>query len=278
MDDGTASHLISGRTRLFAVIGDPVAQVRAPALLNPLFARLGVDAVLVPVHATPEHFPRVIRGLQAMANVDGLLITVPHKISACEFADELGRGAALSGSTNAMRREADGRWRAENFDGRGFVAGLRASGRPPSGRRVCLMGAGGAGRAVAAAILEAGAARLTVYDPDRAKCDALRARLERHWPGRSAVLDVTDGSLDCDIRDCDIAVNATPLGMRPEDPLPFDPKALAPGTLVADIIMKPKETPLLGAAAALRLPTLHGHHMLDHQLPFYQAFFGLPGR
>jgi shikimate dehydrogenase len=273
VDDGTASHRISGRTRLFAVIGDPVAQVRAPALLNPLFARLGVDAVLVPVHATPEHFPQVITGLLHTANVDGLLITVPHKIRACEFADELGRGAALSGSTNAMRRDPDGRWRAENFDGQGFVAGLRASGHPPAGKRVCLMGAGGAGRAIATAILEAGAARLTVYDPDPAKRDALRARLERHWPGRSTVLDITDGSLDCDI-----AVNATPLGMRPEDPLPFAPEALAPGTLVADIIMKPKETPLLGAAAALRLPTLQGHHMLDHQLGLYQAFFGLTGR
>ncbi|KIF79576.1 shikimate dehydrogenase [Streptomyces sp. 150FB] len=264
---------MSGRTRLFAVIGDPVAQVRAPALLNPLFARLGVDAVLVPVHATPEHFPQVITGWLRTANVDGLLITVPHKIRACEFADELGRGAALSGSTNAMRRDPDGRWRAENFDGEGFVAGLRASGHPPAGKRVCLLGAGGAGRAIAAAVLEAGAARLTVYDPEPAKRDALRARLERHWPGRSAVLDITDGSLDCDI-----AVNATPLGMRPGDPLPFAPEALAPGTLVADIIMKPKETPLLAAAAALRLPTLHGHHMLDHQLDLYQAFFGLPGR
>lgn len=238
MDDETTSRIISGRTRLFAVIGDPVEQVRAPSLLNALFTRLGLDAVLVPVHATPEHFPHVITGLQRTTNVDGLLITVPHKIRACEFADELGRGAALSGSANAMRRDGNGRWQAENFDGEGFVAGLRASGHPPTGKLVCLMGAGGAGRAIAAAILGAEAAHLTVYDPDQAKCDALRTRLEQYWPGRFTVLDSVGGSLDCDI-----AVNATPLGMRSMDPLPFAPQALGPGTLVADIVMEPKDTP-----------------------------------
>lgn len=268
--DETATPAISGTTRLFAVVGDPVAQVKAPSLLNPLFARLGLDAVLFPVHAEPRHFAHVITGLQRTTNVDGLLITVPHKIRACAFADELGHSAALSGSANAMRRDEDGRWRAENFDGRGFVAGLSARGHAPKGKVVRLSGAGGAGRAIAAAVLEAEAAQLLVHDPDRAKREVLRGRLEEHWPGRVTVLDSADGAPGCDI-----AVNATPLGMRPADPLPFDPKSLGEGTLVADIVMEPRDTPLLLAASARGLPTHRGHHMLDHQLSLYRTFFGL---
>jgi shikimate dehydrogenase len=266
----TTAPVITGATRLFAVIGDPVAQVKAPALLNPLFARLGLDAVLFPVHAEPRNFAHVITGLQRTTNVDGLLITVPHKISACEFADELGHGAALSGSANAMRRDGDGRWRAENFDGLGFVAGLSARGHSPEGKVVRLLGAGGAGRAIAAAVLAAGAAHLLVHDPDRAKREVLRERLGRHWPER-----VTALAPDSAPPDCDIIVNATPLGMRPTDPLPFDPRSLADATLVADIIMEPRDTPLLRAATALGLPTLRGHHMLDHQLHLYRTFFGI---
>lgn len=269
MDETTAPS-ISGTTRLFAVIGDPVAQVKAPALLNPLFARLSLDAVLFPVHAEPQHFAQVITGLQRTTNVDGLLITVPHKISACAFADELGHAAALTGSANAMRRDGKGRWLAENFDGQGFVAGLSHHGHAPKGKVVRLVGAGGAGRAIAAAVLQAEAAHLLVHDPDREGREALRGRLEEHWPGRITVLGPAEGALDCDI-----AVNATPLGMRPGDPLPFDPGSLGGSTVVADIIMEPRDTPLLLAASALGLPILRGHHMLDHQLSLYRTFFGL---
>ncbi|MGJ3560786.1 hypothetical protein ACR6C2_29775 [Streptomyces sp. INA 01156] len=109
-----------------------------------------------------------------------------------------------------------------------------------------------------------------MHDPDRAKREVLRGRLEEHWPGRVTVLDSADGAPDCDI-----AVNATPLGMRPADPLPFDPKSLGEGTLVADIVMEPRDTPLLLAASARGLPTHRGHHMLDHQLSLYRTFFGL---
>ncbi|WP_369267135.1 shikimate dehydrogenase family protein, partial [Streptomyces harbinensis] len=110
---------ISGTTRLFAVLGDPVAQVRAPALLNGLFARTGRDAVLVPVQARAADLPAVARGLMRAGNLDGLLVTVPHKAAMLALADEVSPAAALSGTTNALRRTAHGRWHADNFDGAG---------------------------------------------------------------------------------------------------------------------------------------------------------------
>ncbi|MEU3837218.1 shikimate dehydrogenase family protein [Streptomyces microflavus] len=260
---------ISGRTRLYAVLGDPIAQAQAPSLLNPLFERSGVDAVLVPVHAPPDRLDEVVAGLKATANLDGLLVTVPHKLAMCGHADELSDAAALLGSTNALRREADGRWYADNFDGHGFVRGLAAEDRQWTGRAVALAGAGGAGLAVAAALLAAGAARIDVRDPDPGRLSHLVARLTSRWPDGVAI---ASGPPEPDTA---IAVNATPLGLRPEDPLPFDPADLPPATLVADIIMHPAETRLLRTAAALGLPTHPGIHMLTHQLPLYQDFFRL---
>ncbi|MFB7380688.1 shikimate dehydrogenase family protein [Kitasatospora purpeofusca] len=266
----TAGPPISGRTRLYAVLGDPITQAKAPALLNPLFAASGVDAVLVPVHAPADRLDEVVRGLKAVANLDGLLVTVPHKLAMCEHADELSEAAALLGSTNALRREPDGRWYGDNFDGAGFVRGLAAAGHHPAGVRVALAGAGGAGLAIAAALLTEGAAALTVTDPDRDRVDALLNRLGTRWPGRVTATPHPPS-------DVDLAVNATPLGLTPTDPLPFDPTPLAPGALVADIIMTPAETPLLRTAAALGLATHPGIHMLTEQLPLYRSFFRLPG-
>ncbi|MFB4197221.1 shikimate dehydrogenase family protein [Streptomyces carpaticus] len=263
---------ISGTTRLFAVLGDPVTQVRAPALLNGLFARTGRDAVLVPVQAGPGDLPAVARGLMRARNLDGLLVTVPHKAAMLALADEVSPAAALSGTTNALRRTAHGRWHADNFDGAGFLRGLTAAGRSPAGLRVLLAGAGGAGSAIAVALLRAGAAALTVCDPDRARREALAARLAEHWPGRVRTGPPAGPG---EPLAADLAVNATPLGMRRSDPLPFDPAGLPPHAVVADIVMKPARTRLLARAAALGLGVQPGAPMLDHQLDLYRDYFDL---
>ncbi|MGA8116454.1 MAG: shikimate dehydrogenase [Actinocatenispora sp.] len=260
---------ITGTTRLFGVLGDPVAQVRAPTLLNAVFAELGTDAVLVPLHVSPGDLLDAARGLQRLRNLDGLLVTVPHKFAAGALATRFGDAVRITGSTNALRREADGSWRAENFDGAGFVLGLAAAGRPVAGRHVSLVGAGGAGSAIAAAVLDAGCARLSVYDHDRSRTEDLVGRLTGHWPDRAVA--VTGPALS----DADIVVNATPLGLTPGDPLPFPPERVPTGCLVADIIMKPRETALLTRAARAGRAVHHGHHMLDHQVPLYRSFFGL---
>ncbi|MGQ4335080.1 shikimate dehydrogenase [Streptomyces hayashii] len=269
MTDSPYTGAISGTTRLYAVLGDPVAQVQSPGLLNPVFAGLGIDAVLVPVQVRPGDLVEVVRGLQRVGNLDGLFVTVPHKTAVAQLADRRSRTVEMTGSANALRREPDGAWLAANFDGSGFVAGLVGAGHSPRGRKVTLVGAGGAGSAIAAALLTAGVDSLSVTDPDGPRLTALVARLAEHWPGRvRAVPEPT-------LHDSDIAVNATPLGLRPEDPLPFPPGALPPGSVVADIIMKPRETPLLREAAALGHHVHHGMHMLTGQVDAYRTFFGL---
>jgi len=260
---------VSGTTRLYVVLGDPVTQVQSPALMNPLFARLGIDAVLVPVHASPAHLEPIVGGLRCAGNVDGIFVTVPHKAAVVGLADRCSPTVEIAGSANALRREADGRWYAENFDGLGFVTGLVAAGHDPKGRRVALVGAGGAGSAIAAALLAAGADQLSVCDPDTAKLNGLRSRLDAHWPGR------TGTSATAHLDDADIVVNATPLGLNADDPLPLRPELLRPGAVVADIIMQPRETRLLREAAARGHRVHYGIEMLAGQLDSYRDFFGL---
>ncbi|MFD7502851.1 shikimate dehydrogenase family protein [Streptomyces sp. NPDC059850] len=266
---GTSGIPISGTTRLYVVLGDPVAQVQSPGLLNPLFARLGLDAALVPVHARPEDFDRIFGGLRCIGNVDGIFVTVPHKAAARLLADRCSPMVEITGSVNALRRESDDSWYAENFDGTGFVAGLVDAGHDPKDRRVALVGAGGAGSAIAAALLAAGVERLSVCDLDVAKLGGLRSRLDTHWPGMTAT------STEPDLDGADIVVNATPLGLRPDDPLPFRPHLLPSGSVVADIVMKPRETRLLREAASLGHRVHYGIRMLDGQVASYRAFFGL---
>jgi shikimate dehydrogenase len=260
---------LNGSTRLFGVLGDPVTQVQAPRLVNALFADLGRNAVLVPMHVRPEQLAEAVAGLRSIVNLDGLLVTVPHKVAVCALADRASSTVAAAGSANALRREPDGSFLAENFDGTGFVAGLRQAGHEPAGLRVALVGAGGAGAAIAVALLDAGVERLAVHDVDVARRMALVDRLEHRRPG----IAVTTAAPA--LGDADIAVNATPLGLREGDPLPFLPDSLRPGGLVADIIMAPADTALLRAAAAHGYPIHHGRHMLEGQLDSYRAFFRL---
>jgi shikimate dehydrogenase len=256
--------VISGATGLFAVLGDPVRQARVPGLLNPLLAEWGVDAVVVPAHVRAGELAGAVAGLRRIGNLRGLFITVPHKVAAGALAARSSDRARRAGCANVLRPEPGGGWYADNVDGIGFVAGLRAAGFDPAGRRASLVGAGGAGAAIAAALLDAGVAGLALHDTDGPRCRALAARLGGATAGAEPRLDGVD-----------LVVNATPLGLRPDDPLPFDPRKLAPGVVVADIIMRPAETALLRVAAEHGCPVHPGEPMLAEQLPLYREFFGL---
>ncbi|ROO59744.1 shikimate dehydrogenase [Micromonospora sp. Llam0] len=260
--------VIDGETRLYAVLGDPVRQVRAPGLLNPLLAASGRRAVVVPVHVRAAALPEVFRGLRDIINLEGLFVTVPHKTAMADLADRLSPAASRIGAANVVRRDADGRWTGDNFDGVGFVRGLENAGHTVEDVAVWMAGAGGAGCAVAAAVLGAGARAVAIHDVDAARTAELVARLERHFPGRARVAGPAD------VTAAGLVVNATPLGLREEDPLPLDPHLVAAGTVVADIIMEPRVTPLLRAAADRGLAVHHGIHMLECQVDLYREFFG----
>ncbi len=264
--------MITGNTRLYAILADPVAQVRTPQALNEHFASIGEDAVLVPVHVAPDGLQAVLGGLRRMMNLAGFVVTVPHKITMAELCDELGPAARAIGSVNTVRRTPDGRLVGEMFDGTGFVGGLRRQGHDPAGQRVLLLGAGGAASAIAFALADAGARQVAVANRTRQRAETVVAHVHRALPQA----DIAVG--DADPRGYDMVVNATSLGMRPDDPLPLDVARLDPQTLVAEIIMKPELTRLLEAARQRGCRIHYGRHMLDCQVDLMARFMSGRGQ
>lgn len=257
-----------GSTQLFVIVSDPVAQLQLPTIFNDIFRRAGFDAVLIPMHVAAEHFDRVFDGLKEVRNLAGVMVGVPHKQAVLRHAERSSEMAAIVGAANAMRRDPDGRWLAEMLDGDGFWFGLGAAGYQVRGRRALLVGAGSAGSAIAAVLLEQGLEHVCLSDIVPAKAAALAERFAARWPGRISTLATPDP------RGMDMVINATPLGRRDDDPLPFDLERLTPGALVADIVVSSSETPLLREAAARGFRTHRGIYMLSEQVRSYAEFFG----
>jgi len=262
--------VIDGDTLLFATPGDPVAQVRLPQVMEVVFAELGVNAVWVPMHVDYEGLRVVLQALRTMRNFRGITVAIPHKPTVATMLDRLSPRAQAAGAVNLVRLDPDGKLYGDIVDGAGFVRGLELCGHSVEGVTAWLVGAGGGGSAIATALAEAGARRLHVTETDAARAAGLIERLRRHYPKMAADI-VTAPPVYLDY-----AINATPLGLRPDDPLPFEPSLLPAETVVCDIIMKPKETRLLKAAQARGMRVHHGHHMVDAQVPMYLEFFGIP--
>jgi shikimate dehydrogenase len=259
--------LIDGATRLLAIIGDPIGQVKSPQTLNPRFAAAGINAVLIPVHVKPDRFNETVKGLMAIGNLDGIIVTVPYKSRILPLLDQVLPMAAKVGAANALRREADQSWSGDMFDGRGMVRGLRNAEIPLPGRQILLIGAGGAGSAVAVALAEAGAKTMTIFDVDSGKAKTLAERVATAYPGCA----VHAGPVR--LSGHDTLINATPIGMTPGDGLPAPLDGLTSDMLVIDVIVKPDTTPLLDHARALGCRTFNGRLMLDGQAEELLRFF-----
>jgi shikimate dehydrogenase len=262
--------MIDGNTLIFATPGDPVAQVRLPEVMAAVFAALGVNAVWVPMHVGPEGLAVVLQGLRTIRNFRGITVAIPYKPTVVAMVDRLTPRAQAAGSVNLVRLDPDGRLLGDIVDGAGFVRGLELRGHAVRGATAWLVGVGGGGSAIASALAGAGVERLYLTELNRERATAIHERLAHSYPSTPIqVVDRPPGPVD-------LAINATPCGLRPDDPLPFDPAALAEQTIVCDIIMKPRATRLLQAAQARGLRVHHGHHMLDAQIPMYLEFLGIP--
>jgi shikimate dehydrogenase len=250
------------------VIGDPIAQVRAPGVWSALFAHNDVNAVCVPMHASAADLPTLFAGVRRMRNLQGLVVTIPHKPVVARLVDALAPRARESGVANAVAIDRDGRTLGDTFDGVGFVAGLRAAGQDVRGARALIVGSGGVGASIAFGVADAGAREVHVADVSEERARALAERLE-HGGFASAVASSDPAGFD-------LVVNATPMGMLPDDPLPVDPARLDPGTRVADVVIKPGLTPLLEAARRRGCFVQGGSVMTDHMIAAMAEFFGFP--
>ena len=262
---------ITGAARVFAILGDPIHVVRSPAIWNAELARLGLDAAFVPLEVPAEDFAAAWAGLTRIRNLDGLVLTMPHKQAVVPLLDALGPMARLTGVVNTVRRRAEGGWEGDMFDGEGFVAGQRGAGHDPAGRRILQVGCGGAGRAIAFALARAGAAELNLADAAPGRAGALAAEVAAAFPACRAATGLADPAGYA------IVVNATPMGLRPGDPLSIDPGRLNAGQVVADVIPNPEITPLLDAARAKGCDVVTGRAMFEGQAKLAAAYLGIAG-
>lgn len=260
----SATIIPTGTTRLFPVIGDPIGQVRSPQVLTEIMVTRGQDAIVVPMHLASSQVADCFRLLHHVSNVHGILVTVPHKKLAHEACSTVSERARFVGAVNVVRRTLEG-WHGENTDGIGYLDGLEREGFLVEGRRVLLVGCGGAGSAIALELLERGAALVAIHDIDSVKRDEIVQRLGASFPGR-----VDIGSNDP--ADFDLVANATPMGMREDDPYPVEVARLQPCQFVACVVTKPEIPPLIAEARKRGCRTMTGAQMFDAQADILADF------
>jgi shikimate dehydrogenase len=251
---------VTGHTRIFGILADPIYHVKTPEVMNALFKQHGVDGVLIPIHVAPDGLAAIVDGLRKMRNFGGFIATVPHKPAMLALCDEITPEAKQIGAVNCVRRDTDGRMIGTMLDGIGFVEALRATGADPRGLRAYVAGAGGAASAIAFALAAAGASHITIANRSGAKASELADRLHAVFP---AVSVSTDAGA---VQGHDLVVNGTSLGMKPEDARPLDFSLLESRQIVAEAIMEPEMTPLLKAADAKGCRIQRGKPMLESQI------------
>lgn len=262
--------MTENRIPLAGVIGSPIAHSRSPALHGYWLKRYGIKGHYIPMDIAQADLAEALRFLPKIGFV-GLNVTIPHKESVLQIADIVTDRAALIGAANTLIFRKDGKIHADNTDGSGFIANLRqeAPHWVPSLGPAAVLGAGGAARAVVAALIEVGVPEIRIANRTRARADALRT----DFGAKVVVYDwVQAGNM---LEDCMTVVNTTALGMtgKPELRVPLD--GLNPRALVNDLVYSPLQTQLLQNAAQAGCTVVDGLGMLLHQAaPGFERWFG----
>ena len=261
--------MLSGRTKLLGVIGHPIAHSLSPRIHNAAFA-VGKDHTgeaeyaYVAMDVRPERLPAAVAGLAALGFV-GFNVTMPHKEAILPLVDELDETARLAGAVNTVAVGEGGSLRGLNTDGSGFVEAGGEAGVSFAGRRVLIMGAGGAAAAIAVAVLGEDASRLYVANRTARKAEELRAKLSEITLG-AEVLACPIDEVGAVAEDAEVLINATYLGMKEGDSLPFPAESLSAEKVVCDAVyLAGRETDLIWRARALGAQVLPGDRMLLYQ-------------
>jgi shikimate dehydrogenase len=256
---------LSGKTRVFCVLGHPVGHSLSPAMQNAALRDMGVDGVYVPFDVAPENLAEAVRGLRALG-AGGVNCTIPHKEALLRLLDEIDEEASLIGAVNTIvfRKE---RTVGYNTDAPGFLAALRAEGFAPEGKRAVVLGAGGSARAVTVALARLGAP-VTIANRTEARARELAEELAAKIPrSRISAMGQDEETLRLELARAELLVNTTSVGMSPrvEEMPPVPESAFRPGLFVYDLIYNPLETRLLRSAAERGARVANGAGMLAQQ-------------
>jgi len=256
---------ITGRSALYAILGDPVDHSLSPVFQNEAFRAAGVDGVYVPLQVPLKDLPAVVKAL-SHTSLGGFNATIPLKESLAGLCAELSDEARLIGAVNAVELK-DGRIIGHNTDGRGFLASLKEDATfNVKGKRVCLLGAGGASRAIAFTLAKAGAARIVICNRTAGRAKTLVGDLTRRVPNAPATgSSLRMSELSRALEGTDLIVQTTPVGLGGQGVLPLPWGVIRKTALVVDIVYRPAHTPFLVEARRRGHPTLGGLGMLVRQ-------------
>lgn len=267
--------MIKSTTELVAIIGTPIKQVKSPDNFNRWFGETGQDIAMIPIDIQESTLELFIGAMRGWENLRGCVVTVPYKHAVARWLDTLTPRAQALGCVNVIRRESSGRLAGDNVDGDGFLNAARRHGFNPEDKRVFVIGAGGAGSAIAYSLCEAGASHVTVVDFAAARAGLLCEILRCHFPAVDVTARVESLSA------FDLVINASPVGMGDEHALPLSRElldTLLPGCLVADVVTSPPLTPFLKVAIQKKCKVQTGPEMALGQLGMLGRFMGVtPG-
>ncbi|MEJ2683710.1 MAG: shikimate dehydrogenase [Candidatus Sulfobium sp.] len=242
---------IGGKTKITGLFGYPVEHTLSPSMHNAAFEHLGLDYCYLPFLVHPDFLRQAVDAVRAL-NMTGVNITVPHKEAVIPLLDSVDEEAAFIGAVNTIVN-SEGRLKGYNTDGRGFMRSLSENGISVENEQVLIVGAGGASRAISYYLSEK-AETLYLHDVAQNRMDSLVSDLRKIRSNVSSYGQMTNlGSFD-------VIINATPLGLKAGDPLPFDVSTLPPGHTVCDLIYR--KTRLLEEAAKKGCRTMDGLGML----------------
>jgi len=260
-----SSRIISGRTRLCGVIGDPIEHTMSPAMHNAAFAQVGLDYVYIPFRVKKEGLGQAIDGMRGL-NIRGLNVTIPHKVTVIPLLDKLDPLAEKIGAVNTITSD-DGVLTGYNTDAGGFLQALLTRGIEPKGKKIVILGAGGASRAISFILAERGSNLVILnrlLELDWAK--ELASNISHIFTKEVEALELNEENLARVFREPDILVNATSVGMTPNiDETPVPRNLLKPGLVVFDIVYNPIKTRLLREAEAAGAETISGVDMFVWQ-------------
>lgn len=261
---------ITGTTVVAGVAGNPVGHSLSPLIHNAWLEAAGIDGVYVAFQPPGDRFDRFVEGLRGGA-IRGVNVTIPFKEVAISMADEVSRRAHAAAAANLLIFERDGTVVADNTDGVGLIGALaaKASGFDVTAGPIALLGAGGAARGAAAALVLAGAPEVRILNRTLAKAEAVAGALggsAKACP-LSAAAEAFDGVV--------AVINATSAGLAGEGTLDVPLEATPPGAVIMDMVYKPLITPFLAQARRLGRPVVDGLEMLIRQaIPSFEAFYG----
>jgi shikimate dehydrogenase len=254
--------MISGKTSVFGIFGHPVEHTFSPGMHNAAFAKIKRDACYVPFAVAPADLGRAVRAVVALG-IRGLNITIPHTETIIPFLDDLTDDARMIGAVNTIEVNR-GKLIGHNTDGRGFLRSLREeTGFRPKGKTILMVGSGGAARAVGINLALSGARTIILCDLDTVKASKLGREIQTRTATRVEV--VSPERLEKAAPTAECIINATPLGLKPGDPLPIPRHLIRKDQLICDLVYNPLRTPLLKAARSAGADTLSGIGMLLYQ-------------